>query len=172
MRTRAVLACIVLLSSLAAAQNWKQVHKTDDEKWAKATGLDVYTVHKLWRAASRVPNENDDESRIAELDLQGLAERHDVMLVTYSGENNCLTITVFRQFSDTKFDKVWSADKAPDGTGFCDTSFGSAKAVAENGAITVRVPRSSPNGTNYTRYRYEWKGITYRLVDEKDVVAQ
>ena len=172
MRRQTIILMVAFLSSLALAQNWKQVHKKDEEKWAKATGLDTFTVHKLWRAASRVPNENDDESRIAELDLQGLAERHDVMLVTYAGENNCLTITVFRQLSESKFDKVWSVEQPPDGTGFCDTSFGSAKAVAENGAITVRMPRSLPNGTNYTLYHYEWKGITYRLVDEKDVAAQ
>jgi hypothetical protein len=64
-------------------------------------------------------------------------------------------------------------EQPPDGTGFCDTTFGNAKAVAENGAITVHAPRASPkDAMNYTLYRYEWNGITYRLVDEKDVAAQ
>jgi hypothetical protein len=171
MTRRATLALLLFMSSFGFAQNWKQVHKKDDEKWAKATGLDTFTVHKLWRNASRVPDEKDDDSRIANLDLEGLAERHDVLLVTYAGENNCLTLTVFRQFSESKFDKVWSVEGAPDGTRFCDTGLGSAKAYAEGGAVLVRVP---PEGTQsspvYMLYRYEWNGITYRLADKKALV--
>lgn len=171
MRIRLALACLLLIGLPAFAQNWKQVHKKDEERWAKTTGLDVYTIHKMWRAASHTPNESDDDSRIADIDLEGLAERHEIMLVTYAGENNCLTITVLRQISETKYDKVWSADKPPDGSGFCDSSLGTAKAVAEKGAIAVRVPRSSPtkDGAIYTLYAYQWNGITYRVVDEKDV---
>lgn len=171
----AIIACaavtsLLLLSSPAFAQNWKQVHKKDDEKWAKATGLDPFTVHKLWRSASRVPDEKDDDSRIADLDLEGLAERHDVLLVTYAGEKNCLTLTVFRQFSASKFEKIWSVEQSPDGAGFCDTKFGSAIADTANGMITVRVPRSSANGeATYTVYTYEWNGITYRRADEKEM---
>jgi len=85
-------------------------------KVGEATGLDPITVHRLWRAAST--DEKDDDSRIANLDLEGLAERHHVLLVTYAGEKNCLAITVFRQLSEIKFDKVWSVDKAPDGLAF------------------------------------------------------
>ena len=173
MRMRATLVGVLLLSSVALAQNWKQVHKKDEGKWAKTTGLDPFTIHKLWRAASRVADEKDDDSRIANLDLDGLAERHEVLLVTYAGENNCLTLTVFRQFSESKFEKIWQVEQPPDGTGFCDTSLGSAKAEAENGAILVRVPRSTPSAaSNYTLYRYEWNGITYRVADEKDMSAQ
>ena len=173
MRWLTYMLAVLLLPSPAVAQNWKQVHRKDDEKWAKATGLDPITIHKLWRSASHVANENDDDSRIANLDLDGLAERHDVLLVTYAGENNCLTLTVFRQLSEVKFDKVWSADKPPNGSGFCDNSFGSAKAYAENGAVLVRVPRSTPQGgLDYTLYRYDWNGITYRLADEKDIPAE
>lgn len=173
MRHRAVLACIVLLSSLSFAQNWKQVHKKDEEKWAKTTGLDPWIIHKIWRAASSVPDEKDDDSRIANIDMDGLAERHEVLLVTYAGEKNCLTLTVFRQLSESKFGKIWSAAQPPDGTGFCDTSFGSAKAEAEKGAILVRVPRSqSDGGVNFTMYAYEWNGITYRVVEEKDIPAR
>jgi hypothetical protein len=173
MRWLTVLLVVVLLTSLVLAQNWKQVHRKDDERWAKATGLDPVTVHKLWRSASQVANENDDDSRIANLDLDGLSERHDVLLVTYAGENNCLTLTVFRQLSDVKFDKVWSAEKPPNRSGFCDNNLGSAKAYAENGAVLVRVPLPGPQaGMDYTLYRYDWNGITYRLVGEKDVPAE
>jgi hypothetical protein len=162
---------MLLIALPSLAQNWKQVHKKDEEKWAKTTGLDVYTIHKLWRAASRVPDESDDDSRIADIDLDGLAERHEIMLVTYAGENNCLTITVLRKLSETKYDKAWQVDKPPDGAGFCDSSLGTPKAVAENGAIAVRVPRSAPtkDGAIYTLYMYQWNGITYRVTDEKDV---
>lgn len=172
MRLRSTLTSLLLLSSLAAGQNWKQVHKKDEEKWAKTTGLDVYTIHKLWRGASRVADEKDDDSRIADIDLEGLAERHDVLLVTYAGERNCLTLTVFRQLSESKFEKIWSVEQPPDGTGFCDTDFGNAKADAANGVITVRVPRSQSNGSvRYTIYNYDWNGITYRIAGEKDADA-
>ena len=169
MKLCATLVPLLLLSSLGSAQNWKQVHKKDEEKWAKTTSLDVYTIHKLWRAASTAADEKDDDSRIANLDLDGLAERHDVLLVTYTGEKNCLTLTVFRQFSETKFDKVWSVERAPDGAGFCDSELGSAKAYAENGAVLVRVPPTPAGGSSYILYRYEWNGITYRLTDKKDL---
>lgn len=173
MRLRAILACIVVFSSLTFAQDWKQVHKRDEAKWAKTSGLYPAIIHKLWRDASRVPDEKDDDSRIANIDLDGLAERHDLLLVTYAGEKNCLTLTVFRQVSEYKFDKIWSAEQPPDATGFCDTSFASAKADADNGAITVRVPRSISDGiVNYTVYTYEWNGITYRFAGKKDRQAQ
>ncbi len=166
---KALLGCL-LFCAPALAQNWKQVHKADEAKWAKITGLDPFTIHKMWRAASRVLDEKDDDSRIGNLDLEGLAERHDVLLVTYAGEKNCLTITVFRQLSQYKFDKVWSVEQPPDGTGFCDTPFGNAVAEASSGEITIRMPRSSAEGTvNYTVYTYDWNGITYRSTGEKQV---
>ncbi len=172
MRLRVILACLILSTSLTVAQNWKQVHKKDEEKWAKTTGLDPNTIHRLWRSASSVPNENDDDSRIADLDLEGLADRHDVLLVTYAGEKNCLTITVFRQLSETKFEKISSLQPPPDSGGFCDTDDASAKAYAEDGAIMVRVPHSTAQGVDFTLYRYEWNGITYRLAGKKDMAAQ
>ena len=165
------LACLVLLaSSVAFGQDWPKVHRADDAKWAKATGLDASTVHKLWKAASTAPDEKLDESRITNLDLQGLAANHDVLLATYSGEHNCLKITVFRQFSETLFKKVWSVEQPHDGTGFCDNDFGSASTDANNGVVTVSVPRSRENGeVVYTVYGYVWNGITYGYVGQKDV---
>ncbi len=170
MRTLATFACALCLASALFAQNWKQVHRSDEAKWAKTTGLDPAIIHKLWRDASQVLNEKDDDSRIANIDLEGLAERHDVLFVTYAGERTCLTLTVFRQYSETKFSKVWSVDETPDKTSFCDTPFGSAAAEAVNGAVTVRVPKSTTDGAiNYTLYVYEWNGITYRLAGQKQV---
>jgi hypothetical protein len=166
----AIFLYSALLPGIAFAQDWKQVHKKDDEKWAKATGLDPWTVHKIWKLASTADNEKGDESRIANLDLEGLAERHDVLLVTYAGEKNCLTLTVFRQLSGTKFEKVWSVQQPPDGTGFCDTDLGGAEAEAANGVITVRVPHSASDGAiNSLVYGYEWNGITYRFAGQREV---
>jgi hypothetical protein len=159
----------LLLSVSVFAQDWKQVHKKDEEKWAKSTGLDTWTIHKLWKAASTADNEKDDESRIANLDLEGLAERHDVLLVTYAGEKNCLTLTVFRQLSERKFEKVWSVQQSPDGSGFCDGPSGSVEAEAGNGGIAVRVPHAAADGSlSYTIYGYEWNGITYRFVGKRE----
>lgn len=172
-RLAAIIGFSLLLGALGFAQNWKQVHKTDEAKWAKRTGLDPLILHKMARAASQVSDERDDESRIANIDLQGLAERHDVLFVTYAGENNCLTLTVFRQLTEDKFNKIWSADKPPDGAGFCDNRFGSASTDAEGGQIFVRVPHTAENGAVlYTQYTYAWNGITYRLADEKLVRAE
>jgi hypothetical protein len=170
MRTLAIISCAFWLVTGLFAQNWKQVHKKDDVKWAKATGLDPITVHKLWRAASSVPDEKDDDSRIANLDLTGLAERHDALLVTYAGEKNCLTLTVFRQLSDVNFSKLWSVSQPPDGTGFCDTALDSAYAGAQDGVINVRVPTSAADGSlKYVIYAYDWNGITYRFAGQKEV---
>ncbi len=170
MRVRPTLVCILLLSTLSFAQNWKQVHKQDEVKWAKQTGLDPSTIHKLWRAASRAADENVDDSRIANIDLDGLVGRHEVLFVTYAGENNCLTLTVFRQLSEINFQKIWSVAQPPDASGFCDTSSAGAKAYAEDDMVLVRAPHSTSNGgVGYKLYSYGWNGFTYRLADEKEL---
>jgi hypothetical protein len=170
MRNRALFLFLIVVTVLAAlAQDWKHVHKSDDAKWGKATGLDPSIVHKLWREASSSPDEKDDDSRIASLDLEGLAERHDVLLVTYAGEKNCLTLTVFRQLTETKFNKVWSVQQPPDGTGFCDNEFGTAEAGALNGVINVRIPHAGTDGSNYLVYAYAWNGITYRYAGKTEM---
>jgi hypothetical protein len=168
MRAALIVGLMLSLVPSAFAQNWKQVHKKDEAKWAKTTGLDPAAIHKMWRAASHAADESEDDSRIADIDLDGLAERHDVMLVTYAGEKNCLSITVFRQLSDIQFSKVWSVEQGPDGNGFCDTAFGSAKAEAVNGVVAVRMPRATSDGAD-TVYTYQWNGITYRLSGQKQI---
>ena len=165
-----IACCLLLAASAVPAQDWQKVHKADDIKWAKTTGLDPTIVHKLWKAASTAPDEKLDESRITNLDLQGLSVNHDVLLATYSGEHNCLKITVFRQFSDTLFKKVWSVEQFHDGAGFCDNDFGSASTDANNGVVTVSVPQSRVDGdVIYTVYGYVWNGMTYAYVGQKDV---
>ena len=57
MRLRAVtVLCCLVCSTIAFTQDWKQVRKADETKWAKATGLDPGTIHKLWRQASHAAN--------------------------------------------------------------------------------------------------------------------
>ncbi len=169
MRRLAAIACVLLLGSLTTlAQDWKHVHKVDDEKWAKETGIDPWTVHKIWRLASTVPDEKDDDSRIANLNVDGLAERHDILIVTYAGEKNCLTLTVLRQLTETKFNKVWSVSQLPDGTPFCDNAFGSPAGDASNGMVTVRTYASGPDGSvQPVVYAFEWNGITYRFAGKR-----
>jgi hypothetical protein len=173
MRLYAVIVlCCLVCSTIAFAQDWKQVRKADEAKWAKTTGLDAGTIHKLWRQASRAANENDDDSRIADMDVEGLAERNQVLLVTYAGEKNCLILTVFRQYSTTAFSKVWSVEQGPDGQGFCDSPFGNASADVVKSAIELRVPQapdSSDGHSNYLVYDYEWNGITYRFTGKRAV---
>src|SRR5208283_3256288 len=126
MRLAVAIALFVLSTAAASfAQDWKHVHKADEAKWAKETGLDPTVIHKMWRMASQFADEKEDDSRIASVDITSLADRHHVLLVTYAGENNCLTLTVLRQYSATSFAKLWSADQTPDAHGFCDTRFGS-----------------------------------------------
>ena len=174
MRLRfAILAAVLLFSATSFAQDWKSVHKADEAKWAKETRLEPPTIHKLWRQASRFPNEKDDDSRIANIDLEGLAERHHVLFVTYAGEKNCLTLTIFRQLTETSFSKLMSIEKDPDGNGFCDTPFGSARAEAMNGVIEVGLPHASsadsPGNVDYTVLAYEWNGLTYRMSGKREM---
>src|SRR5664279_258427 len=85
-RLAVAAACVLLISTGSLAQDWKQVRRADEIKWAKTTGLDSGTIHKLWRQTSRAASEKDDDSRIADLDVEGLSERNQVLLVTYTGE--------------------------------------------------------------------------------------
>ncbi len=169
-RVAIVAACLLLIATGSLAQDWKQVHRADESKWAKETGLDPGTIHKLWRQASRAPNEKDDDSRIAGLDAEGLSDRNQLLLVTYSGEKNCLTLTVFRRYSGSTFSKLWSVEQAPDGQGFCDSPFGNASADVVKSVIQVRVPQApdASNGfANYVVYDYDWNGLTYKFKEKR-----
>jgi len=174
MRQRFVIfAGLLLLSATSFAQDWKSVHKADEVKWAKETKLEQQTIHKLWRQASHSDNEKDDDSRIADIDLQGLADHRHVLFVTYAGEKNCLTLTIFRQLTETSFSKFMAIEQDPDGKGFCDSPFGSARAEVVNGAIEVGVPHAasadSPGRVDYTVYAYEWNGLTYRMAGKREM---
>lgn len=173
MFVRRLVALLVLLAVPCFAQDWAKVHKTDDARLAKETGLDPATVHKLWRMASRYPNEKDDESRISSLDMDRLASRHHVLLITYTGEHNCMTLTVFQRVGESDFSKVWWANLTPDGHGFCDAEMGTAEVrVTEDGDIVVRVPTFLPreDGSS-TLYTYKWNGVTYAFAGQSGLPA-
>ncbi len=162
-RLHILALAILLLAIPAMAQDWAKVHKTDEARLAKETGLEPATIHKLWRMASRYPNEKDDESRIASLDMDRLSERHHVLLITYAGERNCMTLTVFQRVGESDFRKIWWANLTPDGHGFCDAEMGTAQVrVTEDGSILVRVPTFLPKEDGSTTiYTYRWNGVTY-----------
>jgi hypothetical protein len=171
-----IFASLLLLSATSFGQDWKQVHKADESKWAKETRLDQQTIHKLRRLASHFADDKDDDARIADIDLQGLADHHHVLFVTYAGEKNCLTLTVFRQFSPTSFAKLMSIEQDSDGQGFCDTSSGNVRTQIVNNMIEIAVPHApsadSPGGIDYTVYAYEWNGLTYRMAGKREMQGQ
>ena len=172
----AIALCVLSAWVKLFAQDWKHVHKADDLKWAKETGLDPTVIHKLWRLASHFPDEKEDDSRIFSVDITGLADRHHVLLVTYAGEDNCLTLTVLRQYSETSFSKLWSADQTPDAHGFCDTTLWHCECRgfkrcdrSSSGAFAVGRP---PGAVNYTVYAYAWNGITYRFAGQREMLGR
>src|SRR5436853_4520770 len=76
---------------------WGQTpHQQDEKEWASETGLSPVTVHQLWRLASHFANPADDDSRIELLDISGLGH-NQTLLVTWSGFEHCLSLTVFEK---------------------------------------------------------------------------
>ena len=170
MHTRSLVILLVAIGCLLlSAQDWKQVHKADDARFAKETGLDPLLIHRMWRMASQSPNERDDASRIEKIDTDSLAERHQILLVTYAGENNCRTVTVFRRLGETNLTKIWSESKTPEGQGFCDNAFANGKVRSREGAVQVYVPQI-PSGHSqdapFLVYSYEWNGVSYRFASK------
>src|SRR5579862_625811 len=158
--------CLVLLlaaSVLSPAQSkhsWAKVHRQDEAKWAQQTGLDPFIVHQLWLKASHAANPSDDDSRIQLLDAANLGRNH-ILLVTYSGADYCLNLTVFVQTKG--YPKIWTQERTPDGKGFCG---GDVKVWAQSGTIVVAMPTSSGGADVVTDYSYEWNGETYRFTGQ------
>lgn len=61
-------------------QDMKQIRRQDEATWAARTGLPKSVVHDLWRLASHFAVEDDDDSRIENLDVHGLASRNQVLM--------------------------------------------------------------------------------------------
>ena len=160
---RRCLLLLVAASLVSVAQSkhsWAKVHQQDEAKWARQTGLDPFLVHQLWRQASHFANASDDHSRIQLLDAANLGRNH-ILLVTYSGSDYCLNITVF---VPTKgYPKIWTQERTPEGTGFCG---GDVRVSAHSGTIVVSMPTHSGGADVLTNYSYEWNGETYRFTEQ------
>jgi hypothetical protein len=176
MKQRCLAVFLAWTISLAGArsQDWVQVHREDDAKWAHLTGLSAATVHKLWRMASRFANENDDDSRIDQLDLRALSNRNHVLLVTSSGADHCLRVSVFEVVPANSFRKLWTEEQSPDGEGFCATRLGQAKVQVWDGIIDVVIPeaQNADDARNVSTivYQYDWKDAEYRYIGTKRIV--
>jgi hypothetical protein len=176
MKKRFATALLIWSFSLTAvrSQDWKQVHPEDDAKWAHMTGLSAATVHNLWRMASHFADENDDDSRIDQIDLRALSARNHVLLVTSSGEDDCLRVSVFQMVSAKSFRKLWSEEQTPEGRGFCATRFGRAEVQVWDGVIEVIIPeaQNAKNARNLsiTAYQYGWENGMYRFFGTKHMV--
>src|SRR5262245_20941035 len=158
----AVFAILGILLPMHA-QNWTSLHREDEERWAKRTGLSSLEIHRLWRASSHFADEEDDDSQIALLDIKSLADENHILLATAAGEPRCLTLTVFSKANGLA--KVWSADTTPDGRGFCDNLGLDVRLAARNRRIEVIVPLGlhSPHASHadVAHYMYSWSGKTY-----------
>src|SRR5207253_10885532 len=91
-------------------------HQQDEREWASKTGLSPFTVHQLWRLASHFADTADDDSRIELLDISALGNGQ-TLLVTSSGSERCLSLTVFEK--KTAYVKIWAEDQEPDAMGLC-----------------------------------------------------
>jgi hypothetical protein len=164
-----ILALFVV--SWARGQDWEQVHREDDEKWSRTTGLSAFTVHQLWRMASTFADEHDDDSQITQVDVHSLAARKEILLVTSSGEPNCLSLSVFTVNSHGNYRKVWAERQTPSGQGFCDTPFGDAEVQVFDSVIWVSVAQGkgerNPAETRIMVYQYGWENGTYKFIGNK-----
>ena len=148
-----------------------QVHREDETKWARRAGLSAASVRQLWRMASHFADESEDDSRVEQVDPDSLAAQHQILVVTSSGERNCLTVSVFSMPQKNSFHKVWSEQQAPSGEGFCDTPFGEAEVRVWNYAIWISIPEGKdeqiPNQLPLVVFQYGWDKGTYRFIGNK-----
>jgi hypothetical protein len=159
------LTVVAILSILLPmhAEDWTSLHREDEERWAKKTGISALEIHRLWRASSHFAEEEDDDSRIAVVDVTSLVDENQILFVTAAGEPRCVTLTVFSKASG--FTKVWSADSTPDGHGFCDNLGLEVRVAAKSRRIEVIVPLElhSPNASHadVAHYLYNWSGRSF-----------
>jgi hypothetical protein len=122
--------------------------------------------------ASHFADELDDDSRIDMVDVDSLASRNQLLLVTSAGVKDCITATVFLTGSKRNFfRKLWSIDQTPNGTGFCATRFGRADVKVLDGIININIPDGQkpddPAVTFLTVYQYLWSNGAYRYVGKR-----
>jgi hypothetical protein len=158
---------------VACAQDWGQVHREDDAKWARVSGLTPAEVHSLWRMSSHYANEADDDSRIEKVDVSGLSSRNHTLVVTSAGNNYCLTLAVFRSTGKRTFERVWTEEQGPNQEQFCGTKAGDATVDIFDGEIWVEIPEHKldrPGQVELVDYRYGWNGHTYQFLGKKRTI--
>jgi len=162
-RFTTAIVVFFVAAGLTHGQDWTQVRREDEAKWAQRTGLTPFTVHQLWRMASVFADANDDDSRIEELDF--ISDTKQVLLVTSSGDPTCLALTVFSKLPRESYQKVWREQQTPSGAGFCDNAFGDVTVRFNDGMIDVSVPEAdnklNPKQTDIAIYSYTWRRGTY-----------
>jgi hypothetical protein len=167
MRLVSNILLLLLLAHTSFAQDTSEIRLENEMKWAKATGLSQFAIHRLWRMASHFADERDDDSRI--VDALVVPSRspsvQDVILVTAAGEPYCIAITVLSHPS-RGLSVIWSENQTPEGEGFCSNPAGDPEVTFKNGVISIAVPdppKPSAKAT-YTVYRYGWVGKTYGCI--------
>lgn len=107
---------------------------------------------------------DDEEEYIDNLDTQNLKKLKHVLMVTTSGNGHCLRLIVFEREGET-FQRLWSIDETPSGSGFCRASPKNPEAFATvDGQIVVRIPVFDYNKNidkSTDIYTYVWTGKKY-----------
>ena len=158
-----LFALLGLFVQPIAGQDSSVVDRQDEVRWAVRSGLSVATVHRLWRSASHLADEKDDDSRIVAIDSQNFAFRNQILMVTAAGLPSCLTVTVFSRAAGNL--KVWSESSTPDGRGFCETLGIEPEVTVADGKILVKAPvglhSEHASHADVGEYIYTWEGSTY-----------
>ena len=154
-------ACSVVAVSQYKAQDHVVRHLKEDQEWARKTGLSSAAVRKL-RLLTEVSDDSD--TLIDKLDARSLRSRNQILLVTTSGNGNCLDLYIFKR-GNSDYRLIWSATEMPGGAGYCRASSYNPEASARAGKIVVKIPvfdyrRGVPQASDF--YTYVWDGKIYR----------
>jgi len=154
-----------VLSAISFAQeDLAAVHRDDFARWSRVTTLTPVEIHQMWRSMSHYAQEADDDSSIELLDIDSLATRKQILMITGAGMPHCVVVAVFD--ADRPHRKIWQEDQGPSGHGFCDRpgspadiKIDTAKNIRVNIALNSDDPKiSAPVFLGYT---YKWNGTTY-----------
>jgi len=155
---------IATLSSAQAGDQWTNIHRQDDAKWASLNGLSSERVRQI-RLAGGITDDLP-MSGIDNLDAQSLALRKQVLLVTWAGNGHCLKITVLAQRA-SRFQKIWRATQIAGRSGFCHNGAASGDFTVEatkEGLIIVHVPKDMSGNEIFGQLKeitYRWNGRRY-----------
>jgi hypothetical protein len=153
------------------SDQWKKIHRNDDVKWARISGLSVEEISNLRRASGIT--DDMTEGRIDEVDAKHLSFRKQILLVTSAGNGHCLTLTALSNKSGS-WEQVWQASEMPNGDGFCHESLsGNPVAYAKKtGEIVVKIPKKQTDGKQVDLLvKYTWTGETYQFSETQHVTV-